>query len=211
MFKKSLICVICFLICVICVYAQEEITITTYYPSPYGSYNELQLWPHSSPVTGCNANTQGTMYLDSDDYQIYVCDGSTWQPLSSGAPSGAVMFFNLTSCPAGWSELTDARGRYLVGLPSGGTLAAKVGTALTNVENRAVGVHGHAVNDPGHSHNLLQGPGPGLATNVAAYGVSFQWIAGTIASAGTGVTIGTAGDVAGTNAPYIQLLVCQKN
>lgn len=41
MLKKFLICVICSLICVICVYAQESISITTYYPSPYGSYREL--------------------------------------------------------------------------------------------------------------------------------------------------------------------------
>ncbi len=37
------ICVICFLISVISSYASEEsLTITTYYPSPYGSYRELR-------------------------------------------------------------------------------------------------------------------------------------------------------------------------
>jgi hypothetical protein len=38
-------------------------------------------------------------------------------------PAGAVMFFNLATCPPGWTELVSARGRYLVGLPSAGTLA----------------------------------------------------------------------------------------
>jgi hypothetical protein len=39
-------------------------------------------------------------------------------------PAGAVMFFNLAACPAGWADLTAAQGRYLVGLPSGGTLGS---------------------------------------------------------------------------------------
>jgi hypothetical protein len=45
MFKKIrlvLICVIVFLICVISIYAQETLTITTYYPSPEGSYREIR-------------------------------------------------------------------------------------------------------------------------------------------------------------------------
>ena len=54
-------------------------------------------------------------------------------------PAGAVSFFDLASCPSGWSELTAARGRYLVGLPSGGTLSGTAGTAPTNLENRPVG------------------------------------------------------------------------
>src|SRR4051794_33055038 len=45
------------------------------------------------------------------------------------APAGAVMFFDLASCPDGWSSFDSARGRYLVGLPSGGTAGAAVGTA----------------------------------------------------------------------------------
>lgn len=42
--RLTFICVICFLISVIWVnvFAQETITITTYYPSPYGSYRELR-------------------------------------------------------------------------------------------------------------------------------------------------------------------------
>lgn len=41
--KLCLLCAICFLISVISSYASEEsLTITTYYPSPYGSYRELR-------------------------------------------------------------------------------------------------------------------------------------------------------------------------
>src|SRR3954464_4966688 len=37
------------------------------------------------------------------------------------APAGAVMYFDLASCPAGWTSYDAAGGRYLVGLPAGGT------------------------------------------------------------------------------------------
>jgi len=58
-------------------------------------------------------------------------------------PQGAVMTFNLASCPSGWTEVTDAQGRAIVGLPSGGTVAGTVGSPLANLENRT---HTHEVN-----------------------------------------------------------------
>ncbi len=105
--------------------------------------------------------------------------------LSGGgsAPSGAVMFFNLSSCPSGWSELTAARGRYPVGLPSGGTLAGTQGTALSNLENRVPHTHSEQ-----WYTDCMYWPGN-------------RWLFMTHTS--------TA--IPGTNAPYIQLLACQKN
>ena len=61
----------------------EDITITTYYPSPYGSYNELQLYPHSTPVAACNSSGKGTMYYDSDDNHAYVCNGTAWKMIET--------------------------------------------------------------------------------------------------------------------------------
>ena len=78
---------------------------------------------------------------------------------TASVPTGAVMMFDLAACPAGWSELTSARGRALVGLPAGGTLGGTVGAALGDVENRA---HAHSF-DPAdcsmssagsHTHNV---------------------------------------------------------
>jgi hypothetical protein len=80
-----------------------------------------------------------------------------------GVPAGAVMFFNATSCPTGWAELTDARGRYLVGLtdPAIWPPGAMVGTALSNEEERLlVGRHDHNVTDNGHTHRVHD-PGHG--------------------------------------------------
>ncbi|MHC4862890.1 MAG: hypothetical protein ACYTEX_02320 [Planctomycetota bacterium] len=124
-------------------------------------------------------------------------------------PSGAVMFFNLPSCPSGWSELTAARGRYVVGKPSGGTLAGTQGTALIDLENRAVGQHNHSITDPGHSHELASHGNMNCGS-----GCSHLWVyAGGYytQSSTTGITIDNEGSVAGTNAPYIQLCACQKD
>jgi hypothetical protein len=135
---------------------------------------------------------------------------------SGSSPAGAVSFFNLAACPAGWTELAAARGRYIVGVPTGGTLAGTAGTALSNEENRPVGQHSHGVTDPGHTHstNLPLGSDDSTvagadaldaaATNSGPFtiGVNLRT---------TGITINNAGSVPGTNAPYIQLLVCQKS
>ena len=81
---------------------------------------------------------------------------------TAAVPTGAVMMFDLTACPPGWAELTGARGRALVGLPVGGTLAGTVGTALGDLEDRAhahvvdpdpvqtgvTGAHNHSINPP---------------------------------------------------------------
>ena len=75
---------------------------------------------------------------------------------ANGVPSGAVMFFNLGSCPGGWSELDgngvpDARGRVVVGLPASGTLAGTVGSALSNLGTRTITdlpAHTHSINPP---------------------------------------------------------------
>lgn len=141
-------------------------------------------------------------------------DGTT-QASAGSIPSGAVMFFNLAACPTGWTELTSARGRYVVGTPNGGTNGGTDGTALTNLEDRPVGQHSHTITDPGHSHNLTVSNGG--CCNGAEIAVTQENNNGTQTFASkaqtrtTGITINNAGSVAGTNAPYIQLLICQKS
>lgn len=135
-------------------------------------------------------------------------------------PKGAVFFFNGGSCPGGFAELTAARGRYIVGLRPGGSAGGTAGTALSNLENRATGRHSHPVSDPQHLH--------GYTTQ---WGFNDTADSGTVRrplfdfkpvdavgrpdvasdSAGfTGLTVDPTGAVDGTNAPYLQLLVCQK-
>ena len=135
-------------------------------------------------------------------------------------PEGAVMAFNLASCPAGWDAYAPAEGRVVVGLPSDGTLGATVGTALGPQENRATGTHDHALTDPGHVHPIETDPilSGGNVTPTRVTGTANEQpdtirvtLPGAAQSATTGITLASAGAVAGTNAPYVQLLVCEKS
>jgi hypothetical protein len=138
------------------------------------------------------------------------------------APAGAVMFFDLAACPAGWSAFENARGRYLVGLNAGGTAGATVGTALGDQENRTVGQHDHAVSDPGHGHSIRGHAGslrvPGTSVSFAGrslvdstFGPSLAANQTGVAVAPSGVTVDPSGSVPGTSAPYVQLLACRKD
>jgi len=127
-----------------------------------------------------------------------------------GVPSTAVMFFNNTACPSGWTAISAAQGRYLVGLPTSGTLAGTTGTALTNGENRSVGQHNHSITDPGHTHTFLHRTDTGCFAGCSG----FAWIETLSMDSGsspTGISVNLSGSTAGTNAPYIQFLVCQKD
>jgi hypothetical protein len=53
--------------------AQETVTITTYYPSPYGVYRNMQIIPSAAPPP-CGAANQGTLYFDSSARRFYVCE-----------------------------------------------------------------------------------------------------------------------------------------
>jgi hypothetical protein len=127
------------------------------------------------------------------------------------APAGGVMFFNLASCPAGWSELAAAQGRYLVGVPAGGTLGGTSGTPLGNQESRPVGQHTHSATDSGHSHSIPTVTGTSGNEIRPLYGSgSITSSAHRTNTAQSSITVANTGSVAGTNAPYLQLRVCQK-
>jgi hypothetical protein len=63
----------------------EEIVLTTYYPAPYGDFQNLRLWP--SKQKPCTEDKRGILYYDETDNKVMVCtlsgDGATyaWQVL----------------------------------------------------------------------------------------------------------------------------------
>jgi len=134
------------------------------------------------------------------------------------SPAGAVGFFALASCPSGWTAYAPAQGRYVVGLPAGGSLESTVGTALANGENRPTGQHTHSITDPGHTHDVQVDPIL-VGGNVASVRVTgtadeqasmAQTVTAKALPSFTGITVNATGDVPGTNAPYLQLLACKK-
>lgn len=102
-------------------YAQESLTITTYYPSPYGSYQSLQTRrltignDDESTEDGVvnfqelggnpSWNEEGALYYNGSAHEFRYYDGSVWKSL---APPACIRYnFTSTSgnltCPAGYA------------------------------------------------------------------------------------------------------------
>ncbi len=111
-------------------------------------------------------------------------------------PSGLIMFKSSGSCPSGWTEYTNARGRAIVGLVSGGTIEGTVGTALTDLQDKT-----HSHTGPSHTHTFTL---LGMVTGGAS---SYRFPNATDA-AGTGATSTSARSV---TIPFRQLLLCKKD
>ena len=78
----------------VCLAAQDEnLTITTYYPSPHGVYRSIRFYP-SAPPDCLDASDEGLMYYNSTDLQrglrlcIYNGTGYSWTSDFGGGDSG---------------------------------------------------------------------------------------------------------------------------
>jgi hypothetical protein len=72
----------------------ETITITTYYPSPYGVYKNLELYPSDEPTVGVK---EGVMYYNKTEGVIKIYNNTgAWVNLTGGSGSaykdGDVMY-----------------------------------------------------------------------------------------------------------------------
>lgn len=63
---------------------------------------------------------------------------------TGGIPTGAIMAFDLASCPTGWSEYTAARGRFLRGIDSTGAADPDGVRTAGSTQNDALKSHKHA-------------------------------------------------------------------
>ena len=123
----------------------------------------------AGPGSGSLDVSSGTFTTSTAQKQAIV-DGAT----IATVPSNVVAHTSAGSAPSGWSEYTSARGRMIVGLPSGGTNAGTVGTAFTNVQDKTkAGSHSHGT--PDHAH------GTGLRT-ISELAYNHTWVHGTSGS-----------------------------
>jgi len=51
----------------------ETLSLTSYYPSPFGVYSTLRLVPTANGPSPCEA---GTLYVSSTDGRLYICNGA---------------------------------------------------------------------------------------------------------------------------------------
>ena len=119
--KKLLLVILVLSVASICYAADEteEITLTTYYPAPYGTYEQLQsnmlaigsgaamptddgvisFEPRDEP-TGV---AEGDIYYNSVDHEFKYHDNSNWNSLAAGGvPSGTVVAFAGSTAPSEW-------------------------------------------------------------------------------------------------------------
>ncbi|MBN2101123.1 hypothetical protein JW710_04525 [Candidatus Dojkabacteria bacterium] len=157
----------------------------------------------STSVTTLTSGDVVLAYANSTGYlEIWGSEGATFSGdinftgklLEDGVEvfSGVIAAFN-GSCPTGWTEYTAARGRVVVGTPSGGTNGGTLGTALTNLQV------------PTHTHT-------GTTNNESFYDAG-SWSASN--RVGEGAQRHTHSFTTNANTttpiPYIQLTYCQKS
>jgi len=92
--RKKLCLLIVFLSIATLAFAQgesEQLTITTYYPSPYGVYKSLRLFPYNAAPPTCDGSSGGLQYF-SGTYNtapisantMYYCNGTQWVSMGGG-------------------------------------------------------------------------------------------------------------------------------
>lgn len=138
------------------------------------------------PTTALDATRAGSVVFDSSANTLKFCDGTSWVAVSMGVPSGAVWAFDLAACPAGWSEYTAARGRFLRGIDNGAGNDPGGTRAPGNVQADALQGHKHNMDEAGSSNitwvssggnghytagTTLKGVGIGIPVNDGTNGV----------------------------------------
>ncbi len=121
-------------------------------------------------------------------------------------PSGAVVAFNLSSCPAGWSALAAAQGRTIIGVNS----PAANGLSQRNLGD-TVGEEEHTLSVaemPVHSHQEIFAQNGGVTCSM---GYTCDRDQSNLT--GTAYNTSPAGGGAAHNVmqPSVALLYCQKN
>lgn len=113
-------------------------------------------------------------------------------------PSGAVMAFNLASCPAGWSDYSPANGRQIIGSDATYSRGSTGGSASHTLTIAQM---------PSHTHSLSINAGGESVVKTSVVGGSvapYQYISYTTGASGTGQAYSIMD-------PYVALKYCRKN
>jgi len=85
--KNFLILFLFFIFIFTCVFCSAgSVSLSTYYPAPFGNYDTLRLVPRATAPT-CTANATGSLYVNSIDNNFYYCQGSaspSWVSIDDG-------------------------------------------------------------------------------------------------------------------------------
>ncbi|MFN8370643.1 MAG: hypothetical protein U0T83_08480 [Bacteriovoracaceae bacterium] len=133
----------------------EMVSTTTGFLPP--RMNSTQRDAIASPATGLTIYNTTTGFIE-------VYNGSAWVYAGQSIPTGAIMAFEATSCPTGWTEYTTARGRFLRGVDSTGTNDPDGVRAAGSTQLDAFQGHWHSnifgdtTGSAGGGNNWTQGP-----------------------------------------------------
>src|SRR4030042_6392118 len=103
MFRKAVWLVLAILLLPALTYAQSNsVTLTTYYPSPYGSYNELSTSLFNLRPQGAQPPGQGgDLYYDSNTHSVFYHNGTEWRELGGGGEGVGEILMLATITKAG--------------------------------------------------------------------------------------------------------------
>lgn len=63
----------------------NTVTLTSYYPAPFGAYDRMRLVPRAPLGAGtCTAANEGTLYIPDSTFAINQCRAGTWVPIGDG-------------------------------------------------------------------------------------------------------------------------------
>lgn len=75
----------------------DTLSLTTYYPAPFGSYSLLRLNPTTDASMGvCDTSKTGQIYLSSDSNELKICSGTAWGAASPWTLNNALKTVYLT-------------------------------------------------------------------------------------------------------------------
>jgi len=159
----------------------------------------------------CTASISGAMRYNASTNIMEGCNGTTWVSLATlGMPSGAVLPFNLASCPNGWQPFTQAAGRTIIGVGNGSGLTERNLSDTGGEENYTISFGNLPTLVVGQGGAAMRGANlsGGWSGGVGSRGAETSTLGG-----GNPLTIsGTGADTPiNTVPPFIALLYCQKS